>query len=125
MHGHRERQAVVTEALAHDLHGNAVLQQDRGVGVTEVVEADLGERVGGHQAFPALAEVVGVDRAAVEAGEDELVVTAAGRQALLELAPAPRSQGRHGPGVEVDRAARGSLLIGHARLEVHRQHLTG
>lgn len=38
--GHGEGGAAVTEALADDLHVNAGLEQDRGVGVAEVLEPD-------------------------------------------------------------------------------------
>ena len=38
--GHGERRAAVAEAFADDLHRDVRLQQDRGVGVAEIVEAD-------------------------------------------------------------------------------------
>ena len=43
VHGHREGRAGVAEAFADDLHGDAGLQQDRGVGVAQVVEADASQ----------------------------------------------------------------------------------
>ena len=40
--GHGEGGAGVAEAFADDLHGDVGLEQDRGVGVAEVVEPDPG-----------------------------------------------------------------------------------
>ena len=41
VHVHGERDVGVAEAFADDLHGDALLEQDRGVGVAEVVKSDL------------------------------------------------------------------------------------
>jgi len=63
--GHREGGAAVAEALADDLHRYAGLEQDRGVGIAQVVQADPRQRRLGDVAVEELAEVVGVNGLAV------------------------------------------------------------
>ncbi len=118
--GHGEGGAAVAEAFADDLYGDAGFQQDAGVGVAEVVEADASHIALLHQSAPRLREQVGVDRSSIGVREDELVVAAtASAEVLLELMASPGLEHGDGAGVEVDgAAAAGGLHVGNARLVV-------
>ena len=59
------------EAVGDDFHGCAGLEEDGGVGVAQVVEADLGEVGLGDESFEGLGEVVGVCGVGVGSGEHE------------------------------------------------------
>ena len=60
--GHGEGDAGVAEPLAHDLRVHVLLEQDRGVGVPEVVEPNAGHVGLGDGAFEGLADEVGMYR---------------------------------------------------------------
>ena len=104
--GHREGRAAVAEALADDLHRDAGLQQDRGVGVTQVVKADPREGRLGEVAVEGLAEEVGMGRTAVERSEDDagVIGSVAESEPLLELCLPPGPHHGDGSGIEVDGA---------------------
>ena len=58
---HGERDAGVAEAFADDFGVDALLQQDRGVGVTQAVQANAGQVEYGEEALEGLGDEVGVD----------------------------------------------------------------
>ena len=58
---HGERDAGVAEAFAVDFGVDALLQQDRGVGVTQAVQANAGQVEYGEEALEGLGDEVGVD----------------------------------------------------------------
>ena len=51
----------MAEAFADDLHGDVRLQQDRGVGVSKIVETDASSGVLLDELIPHLREPVGMD----------------------------------------------------------------
>ncbi len=123
--GHRERRAAVAQAFTDDLHRDVRLQEDRGVVVAEVVEADAPPAALAHQPLPRLREEVRVDRLAVRSREDKsVIVSSAGAQSLLELLSTPRPQHGDSPRVEVDRSpAVRRLHVGDVGAVLDRQDL--
>jgi DNA-binding transcriptional ArsR family regulator len=85
-HVEGEAGAGVAEALA-DLHGDVGLEQQGGVGVAQVVEADAGEAVLGDEAVDGPGDLLGVDRLAIGPGEHEAlraeVLTVVSRSLLV------------------------------------------
>ena len=108
--GHRERRCRVAEAFADDLQRDPVLQHQRRVRVTQVVQPDRRHTSGPLQPVDGLRQGVGMYRPPVGAGEHGRV----GRDGseLDELVLSPLAQHVHGSLVEVDRSSRGAGLGG-------------
>src|SRR4051812_21647723 len=102
---HREPRRRVSEALADDLDRYAGLEEQRGVGVAEVVKPEARGRRVRDQPGEDLREPVRVHRAARRAAED-MVVVADGSTELSREGVAPAGEDRHGDIVEVDPASR-------------------
>jgi hypothetical protein len=91
VHAHREGDVGVPEALAHDLGRHAGLEEDRGVGVPQVVGTDPWAVGCLDQAVEVLAVRVRVDGRAVWLGEDErgILRPEPERNALLKVLGPP------------------------------------
>src|SRR5690606_13997023 len=80
-------------------------QEQRGVGVAEVVQRNARDRKLGDLSIEGLAEGVRVNERTVLLREDEVVVARLSAGTLLGPLDAPELQHVHGAGVEVDRAS--------------------
>jgi hypothetical protein len=99
---HREAGCGVAEAFTHDLDGDPLLEEERGVCVPQIMEAKPGHACRRHDPIEGLREGVRMDRLAARRGEDVVVISDGGIG--LACSPGfPFVQDLDGEGVEVDR----------------------
>ncbi len=85
--GHGEPGVCVAEALGHDLDRNSVRDEQRCVGVAQIVQSDSRQSGAGNDAGEQLADRLCVQWLASVVGEDGIVAARAVAVAMLARAP--------------------------------------
>src|SRR5438552_2649856 len=106
-----EPRSRVAESFADDLDRHAGLEQQRGVGVSQVMEAESWETGSAHEFLERVREQLWVGRLPVRSGEHVPVgIAAVELRVLMLMTLTPRVENLDGSRIEVDRSPDGAGL---------------